>query len=305
MKIYYGTDNLPDFEHSVITIGSFDGLHHGHRSILSQVVNKSKEIQGTSVLITFAPHPRHFLNPDSDFKLISDNEEKANLVEKSGIEHLVVIPFDAEFANQSPQAYIKDFLVQYFNPSVIIIGYDHRFGKKRLGDISLLLKYQEEFDYKVEEITEQTISEVAVSSTKIRKALQSGNIELANAYLGYKYTLSGVVEHGDEIGRQINFPTANIRVENKYKLIPSNGVYSVKVNIDNNQYKGMMHIGLRPSIENQDLRLEVHIFDFEDTIYDQKITIEFQKRIRDNKKFDNLDLLKLQLEKDKLNCLNA
>jgi riboflavin kinase/FMN adenylyltransferase len=303
MKIYRDLGQLPYFKNAVITIGSFDGVHPGHRRIIEVMQQKALELNGETVLITFYPHPRIALAEQkglsTELKLLCDLEEKASLLEKSGLDNLVVVPFTKDFSNQSPDDYIERFLVHYFHPSVIVIGYDHRFGKGRSGDIDYLKKFQDKYGYQLLEISKQEVDGIAVSSTKIRNALLSGDVALAEKMLGYHYTLSGKVIHGLHLGRKLGFPTANIAVDDAEKLIPEDGIYAVMVNLDSKKYKGMLYIGSRPSIDTGfGKTIEVNIFDFSDDIYGQKIKVEFIDFIRADIKFDSLIELSQQLKKD-------
>lgn len=303
MKIYRDLGQLPFFKNAVITIGSFDGVHPGHRRIIEVMQQKALELNGETVLITFYPHPRIALAEQkgisTEIKLLCDLEEKATLLEKSGLDNLVVVPFTKDFSNQSPDDYIERFLVHYFHPSVIVIGYDHRFGKGRSGDIDYLKKFQDKYAYQLLEISKQEVDGIAVSSTKIRNALLTGDVALAEKMLGYHYTLSGKVIHGLHLGRKLGFPTANIAVEDAEKLIPEDGIYAVMVNIGLKKYKGMLYIGSRPSVDTGfGKTIEVNIFDFSDDIYGQKIKVAFIDFIRADIKFDSLTELSEQLKKD-------
>ena len=303
MKIYRDLGQLPLFKNAVITIGSFDGVHPGHRRIIEVMQQKALELNGETVLITFYPHPRIALAEQkglsTELKLLCDLEEKASLLEKSGLDNLVVVPFTKDFSNQSPDDYIERFLVHYFHPSVIVIGYDHRFGKGRSGDIDYLKKFQDKYGYQLLEISKQEVDGIAVSSTKIRNALLSGDVALSEKMLGYHYTLSGKVIHGLHLGRKLGFPTANIAVDDAEKLIPEDGIYAVMVNLDSKKYKGMLYIGSRPSIDTGfGKTIEVNIFDFSEDIYGQKIKVEFIDFIRADIKFDSLIELSQQLKKD-------
>lgn len=305
MKIHRDIEQLPVFNNTVITIGSFDGVHLGHQMILHQLVQEAKKINSSSVVISFFPHPKIILGQSSEgLKLINTIEEKANRFELLGIDHLVLIPFNLEFASLSAQAYISDFLVKHFRPHTIIIGHDHKFGKNRLGDFDLLEKSGQQYGFKVLEIPEHILSDVAISSTSIRNKISGGNIDEANKLLGYAYHFSGTVEHGNELGRTIGFPTANILIEDELKLIPADGVYAVIVEIEKSgSLYGMMNIGNRPTVDGKSRTIEVHIFNFNETIYDQTLTIQVIQRIRSEIKFSHLDELKAQLSNDKQNCM--
>lgn len=306
MKVFLNINNLPSFNRSVVTIGSYDGVHLGHRQILKSVTNEAKKIDGESVLISFSPHPRIFLQgKSSNIKLLNTIHEKIKIVEKLGIDHLVIVPFDHDFASQQPIDYIKDFLVENFHPKTLIIGYDHKFGRDRKGDINLLQRYSSEFDFDIKQIEKQTIDELAISSTKIRNAISEGKMTLASELLGDPYILSGKVVRGKQIGRDLGYPTANIELNDQYKLIPPEGVFVVKIACDGTEHWGMMYIGRRPTLnDGQDRSIEVNIFDFEENIYDRLIRVEVLKYVRSDQRFESLEKLKLQLAKDKENTLD-
>jgi riboflavin kinase/FMN adenylyltransferase len=301
MKIHKDINNLPDFTNAVLTIGSFDGVHEGHLKILGQVCRKADEIDGDSVVITFYPHPKMVIgNDDFKIQLLNTMEEKISLLENAGIDHLVIVPFSSEFAEMDARSYITEFLVKNFKPHTLIIGYDHRFGKNRTGDIGLLQSMKQEFHFEIMEIPEQIIKDITVSSTKIRQHLMSGEIETANELLGYPYPLSGTVEEGEKMGRKIGFPTANVAPDQSSKLIPGDGVYMVWVQLEYSQkkYKGMLNIGHRPTFGSYKRSIEVHILDFSDDIYEKRVTISFIKKIRNEIKFESAEALKEQLDKD-------
>ncbi len=300
MKVYYNLDELPKFENTVITIGSFDGVHSGHQKILERVSQLAQSIDSQSVVITFHPHPRLIINPhDPSVKLLTTTEEKVNLLEKYGIDNVVIVPFNKEFAEQSPDNYIQNFLVKYFKPTYIVIGYDHRFGEKRLGDISYLKKFEASFSYEVVEIEKQVIDALDVSSTKIRQALERSDVHAANKLLGHPFSFTGVVVKGQQIGREISFPTANLEVPERNKLVPPHGIYAVSINIDGKKYKGMMYKGNRPVLKEHDnITIEVNIFDFNQDIYGQKLNVELIEFIRPDKSFESLENLVIQLADD-------
>lgn len=295
--------SLPEFRNAVITIGTFDGVHKGHQQILSQLKEEAAKIGGETVIVTFHPHPRKIVSSvPGDVKLLNTPTEKKLLLENAGIDHLVVVPFDHHFANQSAEEYIVDFLYKYFNPHTIIIGYDHRFGKGRTGDYHLLEKYGQELGFAVKEIPEQLLHEIAVSSTRIRKAIIENDITTANAALGYPYFFEGLVVEGNQLGRTIGYPTANLHIGSEEKLIPGNGVYAVKVEITckmDKIYGGMMNIGLRPTVDGKKRVIEVNIFDFNDNIYGEQLRIHVLQQLRNEIKFDGLEALKAQLGRDK------
>ena len=301
MKIYHHLDEFKSTNNAVVTIGTFDGVHMGHRKIISGIKELSDAIAGETVLLTFFPHPRMILHPeDENLKMINTINEKAGLMEQLGIDHLIITPFSRDFSNQTPEDYIRDVLVNKIGTKKIVIGYDHRFGKDRQGGLDDLLRLGPVYNFDVVEIPEQDINEVAVSSTRIRAALLNGDIGLANTFLGYPFFLTGSVTRGDQIGRQIGYPTANIVIEEKYKLIPADGIYAVKVAIENNIFNGMGYIGSRPTLDGVFRNIEVNIFDFNHEIYGKKIRLEFHKFMRGDIKFSSLEGLKEQLAKDKI-----
>ncbi|RYD72515.1 MAG: bifunctional riboflavin kinase/FAD synthetase [Sphingobacteriales bacterium] len=306
MHIHTDINNLPHFKNAVITIGTFDGVHKGHQQIIGQLLKEAGNIDGTAVLITFYPHPKQVVSTNNNpLYIINTAEEKYNLLHEKGIEHIVVVPFDKSFAEQSALVYIENFLVQKFSPHTIIIGYDHRFGNNREGGYQLLEKEAEKYGFVVKEIPEHILKDVTISSTKIRTALLSGDIDTAADYLGYPYFFSGKVVQGNQLGRTIGYPTANLQIENEEKLIPANGVYAVGVAVEGRTelYKGMMNIGVRPTVDGTKRVIEVNIFDFDEMIYGQKLVITLQKHLRNEVKFNGLDELKAQLAKDKEHAL--
>ncbi|GGI26977.1 bifunctional riboflavin kinase/FAD synthetase [Pedobacter mendelii] len=328
MKIYHNLSDFNKLNNAIVTIGTFDGVHFGHQKIIKQLVEKAKADGGESVILTFFPHPRMIIDPENqDLKMISTINEKAEILKSLGVDHLIITPFTRDFSNQIPEDYIKNTLVNNIGTKHIIIGYDHRFGKDRSGNLSDLKAAGLHFDFTVEEIMEQDIHDVAVSSSKIRQALLAGDVSLAADYLGYPFSIYGRVIKGDKIGRTIGFPTANIFVEETYKLIPGDGIYAVTVTMSlepaqtnlaidersrnstsvlDSQYstfKGMAYIGQRPTINGMTRNIEVNIFDFNQEIYGQDIKMNFLKFLRHDVKFTGLDALKLQLQKDKENTL--
>lgn len=299
MNVYNNITELPAFKKAVITIGTFDGLHDGHRKIISQLKEVAQSINGTTVVITFFPHPRHVLsNTENKVFILNTLEEKIALLQAEGIENLVIVPFTNEFSSMDAEAYISDFLVNSFHPHTIIIGYDHRFGKNRTGNFELLKKGEKKYGYEVVEITAQQLNDIAISSTKIRQKLSEGDIIAANSLLGYAYFFSGKVVKGDQLGRTIGFPTANLEIAEQEKLIPGNGVYAVDVMIKDIKLKGMMNIGFRPTVGGIVRKIEVNIFDFNEDIYEQNITVFLKTKLRDERKFNGLDELKIQLGND-------
>ena len=318
MQVHKDLEQLPRFINAVITIGTFDGVHIGHQQIINQLKVTAAAVSGETVIITFHPHPRKIVDSlGGNVALLNTLEEKISLLDKAGIKHLVVVPFTEHFANQTAEEYCKDFIYHYFKPHTIIIGYDHRFGKNRLGDYHLLEKMGAELGFTVTEIDEQILNKVTVSSTKIRHALLEHDIPTANKFLGYPYFFEGTVVKGNQLGRTIGYPTANIRIADEEKLIPANGVYAVDVLlVDNlslkvdsvktiphqplsaNRLQGMMNIGFRPTFDGKIRVIEVNIFNFNEDIYDQTIQVHIHAYIRGEVKFNSLDGLKNQLKED-------
>jgi len=305
MNVYHDLNKLPAFRNAVITIGSFDGVHTGHQKILDRVKQLAAEVKGESIVIVFHPHPRHVLTPDDDsLKLLTTVNEKSILLDYYGIDNLIVVPFSLEFAQQSPDDYILNFLVKRFTPKCIVIGYDHRFGKNRAGDIDYLRKYEASAGFNLIEIQKQEVQDIAVSSTKVRKALEEGKVQIARQLLSHSFTLNGTVVHGQGIGKKMGYPTANINVGSKHKLIPGEGIYAVYVHHHNERYEGMLYIGKRPTLEEWNNRtIEVNILDFDKNIYGDKLTIEFLKKIRGDKKFNSMEELTTQIDLDKQSSL--
>jgi len=288
---------------TILTLGTFDGVHFGHKKILEKVTQNTENAKYESLVLTFFPHPRMVLQEDSDIKMLNTIDEKIALLEQIGIQNLVIHPFDESFSRLTAEEFVKNILVDKFHIHKIIIGHDHRFGRNRTANIDDLKKFGEQYDFEVEEISAQEIKEVSVSSTKIRHALNEGNMALANEYLGYDYSLTGIVIKGRQLGRTIGFPTANLKLEENFKLIPKNGVYIVKSIIDSKTVFGMMNIGFNPTVAGKNQTIEIHYFDFDEDLYDLKITVSILKRIRDEEKFESVDHLKTQLEKDRNTAL--
>lgn len=298
MAIFHLQEGLPEFKKAVITIGSFDGVHQGHKKILKTLVDKAKEVGGESIVITFDPHPRKVIRPDIPIHLISSNKEKYNEILKSGVDHIVEVPFTRSFSLMTAEEYIQDFLVEKFNPYIIIIGYDHQFGCDRKGDITLLRQVLKD-KVEVIEIAVQLIDDANVSSTKIRKAVSSGDVVTAKHMLGRPYSFSGLVIHGKKLGRKIGFPTANLKPQFADQLLPPAGIYGVYVRYLDKVFKGAMSIGKNPTITNaQELHYEVYILNFDEDIYGQELTVLFEQKIREELKFNNLDELISQIRKD-------
>ncbi len=301
MKTYNNINDFTSQTGMVVTVGTFDGLHLGHQKIIARMREIAQEINGETVVVTFDPHPRLVLHSDSkNLKFINTKERKFRLLEKFGIDHLIVIPFTKEFAKNSPEDFIRKYLKEKINIKKLVIGYDHHFGNQREGNFESLTELGKKYGFEVEEISALHINGTAASSTKIRNALIAGEIKLANSMLGYKYSITGVVVEGNKIGRTIGFPTANIEIEDKYKLIAAGGVYACEIEINRERFSGMGNIGFRPTIGINGLVTEVHIFNFDKDIYGEEITIFFIDRIRNEVKFSGLKELKEQLEKDKV-----
>jgi len=300
VKIFNDLDAVKDIPNPVLTIGTFDGVHVGHQKILRQLEKVAKEIGGESILFTFYPHPRMVLYPENHgLKLIQTEEEKLAKLERAGLQNCIIFPFTFEFSRLSAIEFVRDILVNKLHVKKLVIGYDHQFGKNREGTIEFLKEISEIYNFEVIEIPAKDIDEINVSSTKIRNAIHIGDIELANKFLGEPFELNGTVIEGNKLGRTIGFPTANIQVDSDIKLIPGNGVYAVKVEVLNKTFNGMMNIGTRPTVSDLNNRsIEVNIFDFNLDIYNQKITVRFLSKIRDEKKFNGIEELKNQLKID-------
>lgn len=300
MKIYEGIEEFRRLPKAVVTSGTFDGVHVGHQEILDKLTGLARKTGGETVVITFWPHPRLVLHADSqDLKLLSTFEEKASLLEQQGIHHLIKIAFTKEFSQLSSSEFIQKILIDAIGTSHLVIGYDHRFGKNREGSFEHLVANKERYGFEVEEISRQDIDNVGVSSTRIRKALASGQVTVAADYLGRPYSFTGKVVEGDKLGRTIGFPTANIAVSASYKLIPADGVYAIRVELEGTSLQGMLNIGHRPTVGGQGRRVEAHIFDFNENLYNRQLSVFLIEQIRTELKFDSLDGLKEQLHKDK------
>jgi len=334
MEVHYNIERLPAFHNAVITIGTFDGVHTGHRQIIDKLNREAKAINGETVIITFHPHPRKVVSSTIlGIRLINTLEEKIELLENLGIDHLVVVPFTDAFANQQAEDYVQHFLVDKFHPHTIIIGYDHRFGKERKGDYLLLEKLAPVFNYQLKEIHQHVLDEISISSTKIREALLNGKIEIADKLLGYEFFFSGTVIHGDKLGRKLGYPTANLKITDEEKIFPGNGIYAVYANIRNqkpeagsrkpegnygsivsshsplttrhSRLKGMMSIGFRPTVDGKKRVIEVNLFEFNQEIYDQTLRVYVKKYLREEVKFDSLDELVKQIDQDKIDSLSV
>ncbi len=300
LKTIQDISNFSSKEKTFVTIGTFDGVHFGHQKIIEKLVTDAKKANKKSVVLTFFPHPRMVLQKDSALELINTIEEKKTLLAKTGLDYLIIHPFSKNFSRTTALEFVRDLLVNQLNISKLIIGYDHHFGKNREGNIVQLTEYSHLYDFTVEEIPAQDIDDVSVSSTKIRRALHAGNLKTANNYLGYYFTLNGNVVNGKQLGGKIGYPTANIDVKEDYKLIPKTGVYVVKSKIDNNTVFGMMNIGNRPTVDGNYQTIEVHFFDFNQDLYTKNLTIELLYFLRDEQKFDDIDSLINQINKDEV-----
>lgn len=299
MKIYEGLSQFENVPNPVVTSGTFDGVHLGHQKILQRIREIAKSINGETILLTFWPHPRLVLYPkEHNLRLLSTFEEKAKLLRQFGIDHLISIPFTKEFSQLSSQEFIQSILVDKIKTKKLVIGYDHRFGKNREGSFEYLQQHSGKFGFDLEEISRQDVDEIGVSSTKIRNALESGDIITANNFLGRPYELNGLVIKGQQIGRSIGFPTANVHIPNSYKLIPKDGVYAVEASVNGSLYKAMLNIGNRPTVDGSSKSVETHLFDFQGDLYDKQITIYLRDYLREEQKFENLEALKSQLKID-------
>lgn len=296
--------NYDKKQFTAITIGTFDGVHIGHREILERLIKNAKKLELSSTVLTFFPHPRMVLQKDSDLKLLNTLEEKQQILESMGLDYLIVHPFTRQFSRLTATEFVRDILVNKLKAKKIVIGYDHRFGRNRNANINDLIAFGSTLDFEVEEIPAQLVDDVSVSSTKIRKALETGDVKTANSYLGYHYMLTGVVKKGKGLGKQIDFPTANLHIEESYKLIPKNGVYVVKTNWKDQVVHGMMNIGFNPTVDGKERSKEIHFFDFDEDLYGKKIQVELLDRIRDEYKFTSIEALRSQLIKDKETSLS-
>jgi len=299
LKIFNSIFDFNPTQETIVTIGTFDGVHIGHQKIIKELIEEAKSSNKKSVLLTFFPHPRMVLQKDNSIKLINTIDERANHLKHLGLDYLIIHPFSKEFSRLTALDFVRNILVNQLNTSKLIIGYDHHFGKNREGNIEQLTEYSHLYDFIVEEIPAQDIDDVSVSSTKIRKTLADGQLKTANNYLGYNFSLTGNVVKGKQLGRKIGFPTANISIKEDYKLTPKTGVYIVKSVINKTTVFGMMNIGNRPTVNGVNETIEVHFFDFNVNLYDQNITIELLYFLRDEQKFDSVSNLVTQLKKDK------
>jgi len=325
MQVHRDIDNLPVFQNAVVTIGTFDGVHVGHRQIINKLKVEALKLKGESVIITFHPHPRKIISSAIlGVRLINTLEERIEVLSALGIDHLVIVPFTDAFANQPAEDYVRDFLFEKFHPDTVIIGYDHRFGRERLGDYKLLEKMAPQLGFKIKEIPKHILDEIAISSTNIREAILHTDIEMANRLLGYTFFFEGEVVHGNKLGRQLGYPTANLKIHDAEKLIPGDGIYAVYVNInsrsllkneettevnslpvENVQYKGMMSIGFRPTVDGKKRVIEVNVFDFAKDIYGKTMRVFVKKFLRAEVKFNNLEELVKQIDLDKVDSLKV
>ena len=300
MRVYHSIDDFKKVNGAVVTTGTFDGVHVGHRKIIDRLNEIARSIDGESVLLTFHPHPRMVLFPDDHgLELITTMDEKIQLLEDAGIDNLIIHPFTKEFSRKTSLEFIREVLVDKLATSVLVIGYDHHFGRNREGSFEHLKESGPLYGFKVEEISVQDVDDVAVSSTKVRNALQEGDVATASKYLSYPFQLKGTVVHGDKLGRQLGFPTANIQVDSDTKIIPANGVYACYVQIENEKFKGMLNIGTRPTVNGEQRRIEAHVFDVTDEFYGKSITVKLKDRIRDEQRFEDVEKLKDRLSVDK------
>lgn len=304
MKVFNSISDFACAKKTVVTLGTFDGVHLGHQKIIDRLRNSASKNDLESVVLTFSQHPRAVLHVDSNIKLLNSNDEKIALLAKKGIDNLIIHPFDTQFSGMTGEEFVRTVLVGKLNIRKIIIGYDHRFGKNRNSNIDDLIVYGKQYDFEVEQISAKEINDVSISSTKIRNAITEGEITLANKYLGYHYFLTGTVIKGKQLGQTIGFPTANLQIEEGSKLIPKNGVYVVKTVLNNVAVYGMMNIGTNPTVDGKTLSIEVHFFDFDDDLYNQKITVSILRRLRSERKFESVALLQEQLQKDRTASLS-
>ena len=305
MKIYHSIEDFPSDVNTIVTIGTFDGVHKGHKAIINRINEIANKEGLESVILTFNPHPRHVIYPDDqELRLIHTIEEKTEDLRKTGLQNLVIHKFTKEFSRTKSISFIRDVLVNKLNIKYMVVGYDHHFGKNREGTFESLFELSELYDFKIEKIEPQSVDEVIISSTKIRNVILEGNLKQVNSYLSSNFLLTGKVVQGNNIGSSIGFPTANIKIENKWKILPKDGVYAVKVFVNSHKYFGMLNLGNRPSIADDSFVIEVHLFDFNANLYNEELKIEFIERIRAQKQFSSLEKLKFQLKIDEINCRN-
>ncbi|EIM76760.1 riboflavin biosynthesis protein RibF [Nitritalea halalkaliphila LW7] len=300
MQIYEGISSFRPLRKPIVTSGTFDGVHKGHQKILRSIREQADAVGGETVLITYWPHPRLVLYPDDhQLRLLSTFEEKAALLAKNGIDHLLTIPFTREFAQLSPEAYVQRILIDTIGTHKLVIGYDHRFGKDRAGSFAYLRENEARFGFALEEITREDIEDIGISSTKIRQALLRGDVQTAHDYLGAPYELNGIIIKGQQVGRSIGFPTANVHLPHDYKLVPGEGAYAVRIEVEGTEYDGMLNIGRRPTVNGINRSIEVNLFNFTGDLYDRRVRVRLLAFLREERKFDGLEALKEQLEKDR------
>ena len=300
MKIYNTFSEFVKVPNAIVTIGTFDGVHLGHKAILKDMVKTAKEIGGETVVITFYPHPRQVLNINAaNLRFITTQEEKLKRLEMSGVDNVIVVNFTKEFSRVSSEDFISEYILKHINPVKLVIGYDHHFGNNRMGDFNLLNEMQNKYNFELQRIEAHDVENIAVSSTKIRHSLQQGDVERANALLGYQFSYVGKVVSGNKIGRELGYRTANIELEKEFRLIETSGVYATYVDYDGKEYKSMTYIGKKPTVNNEEIEnIEVHLFDFDGDLYDKVIKVRFVKRVRGEHKFESLDALKKQIQID-------
>ena len=300
MKIYNNFSEFVKVPNAIVTIGTFDGVHLGHKAILKDMVKTAKEIGGETVVITFYPHPRQVLNINAaNLRFITTQEEKLKRLEMSGVDNVIVVNFTKEFSRVSSEDFISEYILKHINPVKLVIGYDHHFGNNRMGDFNLLNEMQNKYNFELQRIEAHDVENIAVSSTKIRHSLQQGDVERANALLGYQFSYVGKVVSGNKIGRELGYRTANIELEKEFRLIETAGVYATYVDYDGKEYKSMTYIGKKPTVNNEEIEnIEVHLFDFDSDLYDKVIKVRFVKRVRGEHKFESLDALKKQIQID-------
>ena len=305
MKTIHGIENFPADEASIVTIGTFDGVHLGHQQILKQLTDTSRKSKLKSVLLTFFPHPRMVLQPDISMRLIQTIQEREKALENTGLDYLVIHPFSTTFSRLSADDYVKQILVEQLNVRKVVVGYDHRFGRNRTASLEDMYHYADIYDFEVIEIDAKKIDSIAVSSTKIRKAIDDGNIELANTYLGQQFSLEGTVVHGEKRGRELSYPTANIDLQNQHKIVPKQGVYLVKSKLNGLVVYGMMNIGTKPTFDTSTPSIEVHFFDWNDDLYGQAVQVELLKWVREERKFSSVEELQAQIQADEQYCRSS
>jgi riboflavin kinase/FMN adenylyltransferase len=299
MKVYHGIEEFQILPHSVVTLGTFDGVHAGHQEIIKRLTEIAAEEVGETVVLTFFPHPRMVLQPDdNDLKLITTMNERIELLRHYGVDHLIIQPFDKTFSRMNAVEFVRDILINKIGTKTLVIGYDHHFGRNREGSIKDLEEMSSVYKYRLEEIPKQVVDEVAISSTKIRNALLEGSVAPANKLLGHDFTLTGKIVDGEKMGRHMGFPTANISIAEPYKLIPATGIYAVTLKLDEVIYRGMLYVGYKPVFNGKKLSIEVNIFDFNQSIYNKDVTVYLKHRVRDDSYFASTEELKIKMEED-------